>query len=60
MTNKKKVLVFGTGFAGQGHTQAFRDAGADVVGIVGRNTSVVETVAKRCKYPTLVQIGQLL
>ena len=51
MINKKKVLVFGTGFAGQGHTQAFRDAGAEVVGIVGRNASVVEAVAKKMQIP---------
>lgn len=45
MNNKKTVLVYGTGFAGQGHSQAFRDAGAEVVGIVGRTESVVKQVA---------------
>ena len=45
--NKKKVLVFGTGFAGQGHTKAFRDAGAEVVGIVGRSADVVKEVAEK-------------
>ncbi|CAM2996685.1 Gfo/Idh/MocA family protein [Vibrio rarus] len=41
-----KVLVFGTGFAGQGHAKAFQDAGAEVVGIVGRTETVVTQVAK--------------
>lgn len=47
----KKVLVFGTGFAGQGHAQAFRDAGAEVVGIVGRTEHVVTEVAKKMSIP---------
>jgi len=49
--NKKKVLVFGTGFAGQGHAQAFRDAGAEVVGIVGRTADVVKEVAEKLAIP---------
>ena len=51
MSNKIKVLVHGTGFAGQGHTDAFRYAGAEVVGIVGRTKSVVEQVAKDMNIP---------
>lgn len=51
MTDKKKVLVFGTGFAGQGHTKAFRDAGAEVVGIVGRTPDVVQEVAQKLDIP---------
>jgi len=51
MTVKQKVLIHGTGFAGQGHTQAFRDAGAEVVGIVGRTPSVVEEVAQKLNIP---------
>lgn len=47
----KKVLVFGTGFAGQGHAQAFRDAGAEVVGIVGRTDHIVTEVAKTLEIP---------
>ena len=39
MSAKLKVLVCGTGFAGQGHTEAFRYAGAKVVGMVGRGLS---------------------
>ncbi|GAD79241.1 Gfo/Idh/MocA family protein [Vibrio ezurae] len=42
----QKVLVFGTGFAGIGHAKAFRDAGAEVVGIVGRTEHVVAKVAQ--------------
>lgn len=42
-----KVLVAGTGFAGQGHADAFRGAGAEVVGIVGRTQHVVEEVAAK-------------
>ena len=41
MSHKLKVLISGTGFAGQGHADAFRGAGAEVVGIVGRTESVV-------------------
>jgi predicted dehydrogenase len=51
MSKTIKVLVHGTGFAGQGHTEAFRYAGADVVGIVGRTKSVVEKVAKDMNIP---------
>ncbi|MCL9776854.1 Gfo/Idh/MocA family protein [Vibrio methylphosphonaticus] len=48
---KKTVLVFGTGFAGQGHAKAFRDAGAEVVGIVGRTEHVVTEVAEKMAIP---------
>lgn len=51
MSNKIKVLVHGTGFAGQGHAEAFRFANAEVVGIVGRTKSVVEQVAKDMNIP---------
>ena len=44
MSQPIKVLVHGTGFAGQGHAEAFRDAGAEIVGMVGRTPSVIETV----------------
>ncbi|MEZ9329107.1 oxidoreductase [Vibrio breoganii] len=47
----QKVLVFGTGFAGQGHAKAFSDAGAEVVGIVGRTEHVVTQVAKDLDIP---------
>ncbi len=51
MSKNLKVLVCGTGFAGQGHTKAFRDASADVVGIVGRTESVVHEVAGKLNIP---------
>ena len=51
MSKKLKVLVCGTGFAGQGHTKAFRDASADVVGMVGRTESVVRDVAEKLGIP---------
>ena len=51
MSNKIKVLVHGTGFAGQGHAEAFRYAGAEIVGIVGRTESVVQQVAKDMDIP---------
>ena len=46
MSQKPEVLIHGTGFAGQGHAEAFRYAGAEVVGIVGRTPDVVAQVAK--------------
>ncbi|PFG32831.1 Gfo/Idh/MocA family protein [Sanguibacter antarcticus] len=51
MSGRLKVLISGTGFAGQGHADAFRGAGAEVVGIVGRTPSVVEDVARTMGIP---------
>lgn len=51
MDRKLKVLVSGTGFAGQGHTDAFRNSGAEVVGIVGRTAHVVKEVADKKSIP---------
>ena len=51
MSKKLKVLIYGTGFAGQGHAHAFRYASAEVVGIVGRTESVVHQVANELKIP---------
>lgn len=51
MGKQIKVLVHGAGFAGQGHTDAFRYAGAEIVGIVGRTDTVVRRVAKDMKIP---------
>ena len=51
MSKHPRVLVYGTGFAGQGHAQAFRYVGAEVVGIVGRTESVVRQVAKDLNIP---------
>jgi len=46
-----KVLILGTGFAGEGHTDAFRGAGADVVGMVGRTPHVVKNIAEKLGIP---------
>ena len=46
-----RVLIAGTGFSGQGHTEAFRDAGAEVVGMVGRTEHVVTEVAAKMGLP---------
>lgn len=46
-----KVLIAGTGFAGEGHADAFRAAGATIVGMVGRTQSVVEEVAAKKGIP---------
>lgn len=51
MSKTLKVLVHGTGFAGQGHADAFRFAGAEIVGIVGRTDSVARKVAKEKDIP---------
>ena len=51
MNRKLKVLISGTGFAGQGHTDAFRNAGAEVVGIVGRTPNVLSEIAKKKEIP---------
>lgn len=51
MARKLKVLIAGTGFAGQGHADAFRGAGAELVGIVGRTPDVVRDVAAKLDIP---------
>jgi len=51
MGNQLKVLIHGTGFAGQGHTDAFRAVGAEVVGIVGRTAARVKEVAEKKNIP---------
>ncbi|MDP5121027.1 MAG: Gfo/Idh/MocA family oxidoreductase [Spirosomaceae bacterium] len=51
MDKKLTVLISGTGFAGQGHADAFRAVGVEVVGIVGRTQSVVEKVAQKMSIP---------
>jgi len=51
MSDKLRVLVHGTGFAGQGHTDAFRHVGTEVVGMVGRTESVVREVTEKMGIP---------
>ncbi|MFD0979543.1 Gfo/Idh/MocA family protein [Tropicimonas aquimaris] len=48
---KLTVLVSGTGFAGQGHADAFRGAGVEVVGMVGRTPHVVSEVTGKMGIP---------
>ncbi len=42
MTNKLRGLILGSGYAGQGHALALRDAGVDIVGMAGRTEHVVQ------------------
>jgi len=51
MSRSLKVLIAGTGFAGQGHAEAFRHAGGEIVGIVGRTEKVVQDVAAKMDIP---------
>lgn len=51
MTETLKVLVAGTGFAGKGHTTAFRAVGANVVGMIGRTEHVVGDVIADLSIP---------
>ena len=51
MKNKLKVLIHGTGFAGQGHASAFRNEDAEIVGIVGRTPKVIHEVANKMAIP---------
>ena len=51
MSKALKVLVHGTGFAGQGHAEAFRALGAEVLGMVGRTPHVVKDVTKKMSIP---------
>ena len=51
MTRPLKVLISGTGFAGQGHADTFRNVGAEIVGMVGRTPSVLDSVASKKAIP---------
>jgi len=51
MSQNLKVLIHGSGFAGQGHAEAFRAAGTEVVGMVSRTAEVVNEVASRMGIP---------
>lgn len=46
-----RVLVAGTGFAGKGHSAAFRAAGCEIVGMVGRTDHVVREVTQALGIP---------
>ncbi len=51
MKQNLKVLVHGTGYAGQGHAEAFRYVGAEIVGMVGRTESVLHEAARKLDIP---------
>ena len=51
MSKALKILIHGTGFAGQGHAEAFRAFGAEVVGMVGRTPHVVKDVTTKMFIP---------
>lgn len=46
-----RALILGSGFAGQGHTEAFRDAGVEIVGMASRTREVTEQVAADMDIP---------
>jgi predicted dehydrogenase len=46
-----RVLVLGSGYAGQGHAEAFRWAGVEVVGMVSRTQEIVEKIARELAIP---------
>lgn len=46
-----RAVVLGAGFAGQGHAQALRDCGVEVVAITGRTVPVLKKVARDLAIP---------
>ncbi len=51
MSGQLKGLVLGSGFAGQGHAEAMRWCGVEVVGMVSRTEEVVKQVASDMDIP---------
>ncbi len=51
MQEPLRGLVFGSGFAGQGHAEAMRYCGIEVVGMVSRTEEVVKRVAHDMQIP---------
>jgi predicted dehydrogenase len=51
MTEPLRALVLGSGFAGQGHAEALRAAGVNIVGLASRTREVVERVAAEMEIP---------
>jgi predicted dehydrogenase len=47
MPKPLRALIHGSGFAGQGHAEALRDAGVEIAGMVSRTADVVRGVAQR-------------
>jgi predicted dehydrogenase len=46
-----RALIHGSGFAGQGHARALRDAGVEILGMVSRTRHVVERVSAEMDIP---------
>lgn len=46
-----RAIVIGSGFAGQGHTQALRHAGVAVVALCGRQPEIVQSIAEKWDIP---------
>ena len=46
-----RALTLGAGFAGQGHSEAFRHHGVEIAGMVSRTKDVVERVAAEMSIP---------
>lgn len=46
-----RALIFGAGYAGEGHTLALRRAGVDVVGMASRTASSCQETARRLAIP---------
>lgn len=51
MSKSLRALIFGSGFAGQGHAEALREAGVEIVGMASRTRDVVEAVAGDMNIP---------
>ena len=51
MPKTLRALVLGSGFASQGHTQALRHAGVEIVGIASRTHGVTQNVAADLDIP---------
>lgn len=51
MTETLRALVLGTGFAGQGHALALRDASVEIMGMAGRTAHVVEQITAELGIP---------
>lgn len=51
MASEITALVMGSGFAGQGHTQALRYCGVEVIGMVSRSSDTVSKIAKKLDIP---------
>ncbi len=51
MVNGLRALIHGSGFAGQGHALALRDAGVEIAGMVSRTPEVVAQVAAKMGIP---------